>query len=144
MCVYACVSVFVSVWYGQYSGQKEHTRNGLYFYHGLCWWKFYHTHANPRNDSLNCFGTNKSCFGMNMTAHVDNDLRVSIWTGRWTPTKVRWSLFMPCTPSLPESIAPFDRLVSERLNKFSMVTYLVCGQGGIWTQADVGLYDTFF
>lgn len=140
VCVCVSVCLCLCVWYGDCCSQKEQTLNGLHF----CHFVFAHenlSHAGPRHYSP------QSGFGVSKIAHVHNHLGPSVWTGRWITTEVKLSFVMPCTPSLPELLALFDRLVSESLlYKPSTVTQFVTTQGGIWTQADVGLklYGMFY
>lgn len=111
-----CVCLCMCIGYGDCSSQKEHTLNGLCF----CHFVFAHenfSHAGPRHYSSH------SVFGVNKTAHVHNHLETSVWTGGWITTEVKSSLVMSCTLPLLALLAPFDRLVSEKmLYKLSTVT----------------------
>lgn len=59
--------------------------------------------------------------------------------GGWTPTEVKPSLFMPCTPSRPEFFQHHSTDQLQRGGMLFTVTKVVNGWGGSWAQVDTGV-----
>lgn len=114
--VYARERKNVWVSYGECSSHKERILTGTYFHHSafICLVKIL-SGANSRN----FFPKSQSFFEVSEAVHIHYHLGPRGCTGR---AKAKSSHSVSCTPLLPELLAPFERLIPERLCKLSMVS----------------------